>query len=233
MLNAAYKFRPNAPRADARRAFRVNFLWAMLLLVFVFAGGGAIEAAKVMSGPVVSIGPGSQFAIADFDGDGHPDLASVQAGQRNSGGGYWIEVNLSSVGRKFLQLAGPTGGLRIEARDVNGDHTVDLVLFTAWFRRPVAIFLNDGHGNFSRVPTAKFPGAFRQSNEKFLSVFPDATSGFGALPPSRDRICLNAANRLRDEFAPASLATSASPRILQRLVVSRAGRAPPLNALHA
>jgi hypothetical protein len=48
----------------------------------------------------------------------------------------------------------------IEARDVNGDHAPDLILATAWFKEPVAVFLNDGHGSFSRIEPAKFPVAF-------------------------------------------------------------------------
>jgi hypothetical protein len=234
MLDAIYKFRPKTTREDAGLNLRDVFLWALLLLLFVFAGGGTIEAANRMSRPAVSIGPGSQFAIADFDGDGHPDLASIQAGQNGAtAGNYWIEVNLSSVGREFLRLTGPTGGLRIEARDVNGDHSIDLVLFTAWFRQPVAIFLNDGHGNFSREAPSKFPGAFHRSNEKFGPASTAEADVAGALPPSRDRICLEARALLQSVFIEASVAPSSSPHVFRRFLISRAGRAPPSNTLHA
>jgi hypothetical protein len=234
MLDAAYKFTPKRHSEDTGRTLHGVFLWTLLLLLFVFASSGTIEAANRVSRPTISIGPGSQFAIADFDGDGHPDLASIQAGQDNAvADSYWIEVNLSSVGREFLRLTGPTGGLRIEARDVNGDHSIDLVLFTAWLRQPVAIFLNDGHGNFSRVATSKFPEAFRQSNEKLVSVFVHEAEAAGALLPSRDRICLDARGLPQDESLTASMTTPSSPNILRRSLISRAGRAPPSNTFYA
>ena len=231
MRNAAYKISRNAAGEGAHGALRDVLLWTALVLLFVFAGGSTIEAANVMSGPTVVMGPASQFAIADFDGDGHPDLATVQAEQRNSESGYWIEIDLSSVGREFLQLPASTGGLRIEARDVNGDHSVDLVLFTQWLRRPVAIFLNDGHGNFSRVATSKFPAAFRQSNEKFASVFGHEENTAGALPPSRDRICLDARGLPQGDSAAASIAKASSLHIVRPFLISQAGRAPPQNFL--
>lgn len=228
MLDAIYKFRPKTTREDARRNLHGVFLWALLLLLFVFACGGTIEAANRMSRPAASVGPGSQFAIADFDGDGHPDLASIQAGQNGTAANsYLIEVNLSSFGHEFLRLTGPAGGLRIEARDVNGDHSIDLVLFTAWFRQPVAIFLNDGHGRFSREAPSKFPGAFHQSNEKFGPASAAETNAACALPPSRDRICLEAKAMPQGVFIEAPVAPSSSLHIFRRFLISRAGRAPP------
>src|SRR6202043_727763 len=98
--------------------------------------------------------PGSDlsFSIGDFDGDSNPDLASVQAGQSDlTRTDYWVQLQLSVRGRQSFQIVAPIGGLQIVSRDVNGDHALDLVLTTTWLRRPVAILLNDGHGNFSRV----------------------------------------------------------------------------------
>jgi hypothetical protein len=231
-VEASYKFGPKTTREDARRVLHDVFLWVALLLLFVFAGGGTIEAANLMSRPAVSVGPGSQFAIADFDGDGHPDLASVQAQGNSAANAYWIEVQLSSVGREFLRLAAPTGGLQIEARDVNGDHTVDLVIFTALFRQPVAIFLNDGHGNFSREAPSAFPEAFGQTNEKFASSVRSEAGAAVALPSSRDRICLEARELSQNGSIVASIATSNSPHVFRRFLISRADRAPPSETLH-
>ena len=48
------------------------------------------------------------------------------------------QLNWQSAGfrdRRFFHLFAtyfPSGGLLIEARDVNGDHSVDLILSTAW-----------------------------------------------------------------------------------------------------
>ena len=61
-----------------RRCF-VQFL--LLLLFLGLVGGSAAANADVRKAHVSSGGPGLPFAIADFDGDLRPDLASVQTGK--------------------------------------------------------------------------------------------------------------------------------------------------------
>jgi hypothetical protein len=39
---------------------------------------------------------------------------------------------------------------------VNGDNVIDLVVSAAWLKSPVAVLVNDGHGNF----TIRDPAAF-------------------------------------------------------------------------
>jgi hypothetical protein len=99
----------------------------------------------------------SHFAIADLDGDAQPDLATVQVGQViASDARYWIHVQLSSGRRQFIGVTAPVGGLDLALTDVNGDQNLDLVVTTSWMNRPVAVLLNDGHGNF----TVRDPAAF-------------------------------------------------------------------------
>jgi hypothetical protein len=106
----------------------------------------------------------AQFAVADFDGDVRPDLATIESGSNHAGAtDYWVQLRLTTAGHQSIRLLAPAGGLWIEARDVNGDQAVDLVLTTAWFNQPVAILLNDGHGRFSRVQPATFSAAFGDS----------------------------------------------------------------------
>src|ERR1700730_12864341 len=178
------------PRGS-RRALRNLFLWLSLLLLFGLAWGSRAEAADIQqSGPVTLVGPGPQFAIADFDGDVRPDLASIQAGSNSSGTtDYWIQLQLTAAGRQSFRLVAPAGGLWIEARDVNGDHAVDLVLGTAWFNQPVAIFLNNGHGSFSRVEPAAFPGAFSECKTIGGSASNQAIDAVGVPPQSRAGTC--------------------------------------------
>jgi hypothetical protein len=142
----------------------------VLLLLSVSAGANTAKAAGIQNGVTLSSGPDLTIAIADFDGDRRLDLASVQTGRDESGSStYWIQFQFSSSGRESVQLVAPAGGLGIEARDVNGDHTVDLIFTTAWLRRPVAILLNDGHGRFSRVEPDAFPAAFNESGTNWAS----------------------------------------------------------------
>jgi hypothetical protein len=120
-------------------------------------------------------GPGLDVAFADFDGDMRTDSARVQHGRAASGGeSYAIDFRFSSTeAPTSMNVVAPRGGLRIEARDVNGDNAIDLVLTTAWFREPVAILLNDGHGNFSTTAPTTYPNAFDRPTSTLTATFPD------------------------------------------------------------
>ena len=90
------------------------------------------------------------------------DVARVESGRSEfPNTEYWIRLRLSAANWESIRLVGPAGGLELSARDVNGDATVDLVVSTAWSNRPVAIYLNDGHGTFTHADPAGFPNAFR------------------------------------------------------------------------
>jgi hypothetical protein len=134
----------------------IAFLFACLLIGLA-ARGEATPAPQVSefapSGHV-----SSHFAIADFDGDSKPDLATVQIGQITaSHARYWIEFKMSAGSRQFVGVTGPVGGLEIALRDVNGDSNLDLIVTTAWLNRPIAVLLNDGHGNFTVHDPESFP----------------------------------------------------------------------------
>ncbi|HTU33164.1 MAG TPA: VCBS repeat-containing protein [Candidatus Acidoferrum sp.] len=181
----------------------------------------------------VCTAPGLPFTIADFNGDQRPDFARVLDGGEVTAHGYdyaiWIQ--LSGSGRTLIRLVAPSGGLSIEARDVNGDHAVDLVLSTAWLKQPVAILLNDGHGRFSRVAPNAYPAAFsspkvgwQASANQTIEPIALAQESWGASPVqasgaiaiSSDGSCASAP---RAQFRRTSFAASC------------AGRAPPASLL--
>jgi hypothetical protein len=117
----------------------------------------AILRAGTFATPAV---PALGMAMADFTGDTHPDLATVQVYRFDSlAVGYWIEIQLTEGGRQFLQLAAPFGGLLIAPKDVTGDGNLDLIVRSAKSRAVVAVFLNDGSGHFSRAGTEAFANA--------------------------------------------------------------------------
>ena len=220
---------------------RLNLSWsravrlALALLCFVGSAGPAHAASTdPQSWPPTSTQVTSQFAIADFDGDSRPDLATVQAGVSSSWDAhYWIAFQLSSGPRQTLGITAPTGGLQITSRDVNGDSFLDVVVTTAWTNRPVAVLLNDGQGNFRASSPSAFPGAFTTSEKSWacttdevkdatavlLSRYPagNCSAGSRFSPPQ------NAAGLLL-QWAPRSSALS--------VVVSFLGRAPPSFVLH-
>ena len=209
----------------SRQRLRKPFLWTFLFLLFCFVGRA--RAADVGIEQITSTGPG-QFAIADFDGDVRPDSASIQAGPNSSGtASYWIQLRLSALGQQSIQLVAPAGGLRMEARDVNGDHSIDLVLATAWFRQPVAILLNDGHGNFSRLQPTAFPEAFNDSKTNWDSLANQVIGVLGVPPQSHANLCSKAGGSLRRRASTGSVLPTGAHFLVSLFLISHAGRAPP------
>jgi len=104
------------------------------------------------------------FAMADFSGDTHPDLATVALNRFDSANAqYVIEIQLSEGGHQFLRLTAPFGGLLITPKDVTGDGNLDLVIRSARSRIPVAVFLNDGYGHFVAADPNGFTKVLREA----------------------------------------------------------------------
>jgi hypothetical protein len=204
-----------------------SFGYALLLLVFGFAAAnGAVETTR--SAAAGRVETGDQLAIADFDGDLRPDLARVQAGASTPRGtDYWIQLQLSAARRQSIRLVAPAGGLQIEARDVNGDHAVDLVLSSTTFGQPVAVLLNDGHGSFSRVAPSAFPEAFNNPRTHWTSACNQETEAIGVPPQSHSSVC-RAANTFASIQPHAdSTATSREGSAFDFSFIFHANRAPP------
>jgi hypothetical protein len=221
-----FDVRPNL--GDTRRTARSPLLWVSLLVLFVSGGYNIAKGGAIQNGSAASAGPGLTVALADFDGDHRLDLASIQDGHGTADTStYWICLQFSTAGRQSIQLVAPPGGLQIEARDVNGDHAVDLVFTTAWFRQPIAIFLNDGHGSFSRAEPAAFPGAFSDSKALSAAGTHLAPAAVGLPPQSRARVDQAESARLHPR-SPARLILTASPIVpADAFLFFSAGRAPP------
>jgi hypothetical protein len=193
-------------------------------------GGRAVASTgtDLPSVPNASAGPGPSFAIADFDGDHRLDCATVNGGQAVSASNYeyWIELKLTAAGRQAIPVVAPFGGLAIEARDVNGDNAVDLVVTTAWLRQPVAVFLNDGHGRFSRAEPSEFPGAFDDSRGNWSSSSNQACDVIGIPPQPRSGICSDATS-LPDVRGPTDSIPAFRSAFRDFFLTAQAGRAPP------
>lgn len=130
---------------------------AVVLGLVFFAVGSARARAVETSGRGGLGAAGADFAFADFDGDRMPDLASVQAGpELASRTRYWIRFDFSLGNARTFAVTGPTGGLQIVSRDVNGDSFLDLIISTRLANEPVAVLLNDGAGNFRLADVGEF-----------------------------------------------------------------------------
>ena len=228
VYNSAPKFDVLAVLTNCRATRRYLLARSVILLLFLVVVGDRARAGEdVQNLPATSFGPGLPFAIADLDGDLRPDFASIQAGSNNSGGtDYWLQLHLAA-GRQSIRLVAPPGGLVIQARTVSGRHAADLVITTAWLRQPVAIFLNDGHGSFSRGKLTTFFGASCESGTNW-GVAPDQSgNAVGVLPQSRTAACLKARSlpNFRRHAYSIPLSTAGFP--LSSFHISHAGRAPP------
>ena len=197
-----------------------------LCLLSLLGLAGNIAAAHDQS--AASKPPGPSFAIADFDGDLHPDLASVEVASINSRNTiYSIQLRLTAAGRQVIRVAAPSGGLQIAARDVNGDHAIDLVLATAALGEPVAILLNDGHGGFKQVDQSDFPGALGNSGTS-LATEDSARSGTAdAPPPSRSDISVVASSSPYQTSRTLDAALHQPPFLSEISLTSGPCRAPP------
>jgi hypothetical protein len=216
-------------RSSLAMAELVSRLLGLLFLVAFVAGTAA--GSDIQSAPVSSVDPGLPLAIADFDGDLHPDLARVQIGRSEVGRtDYWIQFQLSGTGRQTIRVIAPAGGLQIAARDVNGDHAPDLVLTTSWFREPVAILLNDGHGSFSRVDPTAFPEAFTESETSWGSSPLQAPDAVGVPPQSRAGIFSTTARLPHAGSQVGAILASNCRFPFSAFLISHPGRAPPSEA---
>jgi hypothetical protein len=224
----------NSIRANSRPAVGAAVRFC-LLLIFAACMPHLVRAAAVdwPASSAVSTGLGLPFAIADLDGDNRPDFASVQSsrGATSSTDNYWVHLRLSASGKRYIRFAAPKGGLLIEARDVNGDNAVDLVFATAWLGRPVAILLNDGHGNFSQADPSAFPRAFTQPKSGWGSAavrFSDVPGSPQESPTGYFRLAIVLKN-LQPQKDSLRLP---GPELLPRSFLTlRAGRAPPIAIL--
>lgn len=210
-------------------SWKTGTIWLLLFLATPAALRAGAAAALPFTADGVSASVSSHFAIADFDGDNKPDFASVQDGQANtSTKRYWIGLRLSTGPRQFLGITAPVGGLQLVLRDVNGDNALDLIVTTTWLNRPIAVLVNDGHGNFAVSDPANFPAALG-SSEMVWKELAVTSKDFAAVPASRNFSGDAGANARGASLGNARrglLRTALSgPDLVS--VVSVLGRAPP------
>ena len=219
----------------SRLHLRKPACFAFLFLCAVSCFGSHGRAAAVPSPTASALSHAklpSRFAIADFDGDSRPDLATVEIGQIGpSRARYWIGFQLSSGPQQMIGVNAPVGGLNITSRDVDGDQSLDLIVTSAWLNQPVAVLLNDGHGNFTLTNPSAFP-AIVWSVEKMLRLAPFTVQD--AAPAALSSVSGDCA--FSEHASEASAAPDLPPFEISRhhpfpLSISVLGRAPP-PALH-
>jgi hypothetical protein len=204
---------------------------AFALLCFVGSSGSAHAASTGPQSWPPSQQVTSQFAIADFDGDRRPDLATVQSSSLDTH--YWITIQLSTGPRRTLSIIALKGGLQVIPRDVNGDDFPDIIVTTQWTNRPVAVLLNDGRGNFRAFSPSAFPGAFTTSEESYASATAETMNATPALLSRCPKgNCLKGSRFSSPRYLTVPRVLWTSHNLPFSSVVSFFGRAPPSFVLH-
>jgi len=214
------RFLPNAIRV---------FLGTVALIPYCGAAGST-SPTKAMNWPSSPIPGTGQFAVADFDGDSLPDIASVQVDQSaGHGARYRIQFSLSTGLQQVVSVMGPVGGLQIATQDVNGDEFLDLVVRSPWQEQPVAVLLNDGHGNFDAVQPASFPQIdWKSQSSQFVRLIQVTYPEVASLTRTRHKVHQPASGRSVATFATDTLGNldSTVPPIPES--ITQNGRAPPV-----
>ena len=219
-------------RMHKRLGLTTTPLGAGLVFCLVLGVPGRANAASTSTrqSPASSAGFNANFAIADFDGDRKPDLATVevQKGNSSSTSQYSIRLQLTAGAVQVFGVIAPAGGLQIVARDVNGDDALDVLVSTAWQHQQVAVLLNDGHGKFTLADAGAFPAAFRGSRRDWTSGTPALSDSTVLVrteypPGGLDRESEFDGPRVQFESARASVPLGCTRLFLFSLL----GRAPP------
>src|SRR5262249_45581307 len=149
---------------------------ASKVYVFVQTAGGALVQSATIS-TLNGAGP-TYGVVADFDGDGHPDLAianvnfsSVNVAFGNGSGGFRAQLGATGVGQTPGRLAGG---------DFNGDGHPHLAVPSASGNK-ISLMINNGTGGFgvpdvllTGSPTALVVADFNGDGKQDLAV---TTSG--------------------------------------------------------
>lgn len=136
----------------------VGILWSFCLLLFVWETAHSLDRSVMHLARTALVQGSTHFAIADFDGDLQPDLAMVRVARDGAPfAEYFVDLKFSTGRREPLGILGPAGGLEITPKDVNGDKLTDLVVTSQFDAKFLAVFLNDGKGNFRQAERSEFP----------------------------------------------------------------------------
>lgn len=109
---------------------------------------------------VPSAGIASAIVVADFNGDGKPDIALAHDGPGGSGDNDVTVLlgngdgTFSAPQKYLLPSGGAQGNILLASADLNGDGKPDLVAVD-WHRNSVSVLLTNGNGTFAAPLTSQ------------------------------------------------------------------------------
>jgi hypothetical protein len=220
-------------RDKVAKVARVSLSLLCLCVCAMVLGRNAAQAAQGTSGR--TNGFSAQFAIADFDGDRNPDVATVQVVREAAMDSFYsIRLQLSAGEESAIGIAGPQGGLELVARDVNGDDAIDLIVTTAMDSHFVAVLINDGHGKFTLAKPGAFPSIESDEGVRLVAAHGPAEE-CAALQFTRSTFGIEALRDAGTGLEPKSkfpLVGDCNAN-LPRVWRGKSGRSPPFSVFHS
>jgi hypothetical protein len=173
-------------------------------------------------------------AIGDLNADGRPDFAVAdRVGRRAAGFTYAIEVSIAGGRSESVAFDSDQDALSVTFRDVDRDRDLDVVVTGAVSRSVVAVWLNDGTGQFHRAaPQAAADSWLASSSALTDAPFPGAAAGESFVRTGAGAL---AADRTTEDvpLPLSTLATCGAFRTARASLSSLRPRAPPLAIRHA
>jgi hypothetical protein len=143
------------------RRLTIVALFAILCLIAPVASAqDGIRGALSQSAEWGAFNPASglELVAADFDNDQKPDGAVLIGGEHSKGRrAFRIEIHLTGARNASIPFFSSETWLEIEAVDVNRDGLTDIVVEKAFSHERVKIYLNHGHGRFTKARRKAFP----------------------------------------------------------------------------
>ena len=179
-INGGFNFHVSTADMDGDAVPDIMLASSSALEFLRGVGDGSFETSVLVASGVFSTDFSSSFALGDFDGDGHQDVAAVDG----------VNLNIFS-GRGDGTFAGPLQiaaplGTSVVAADFNGDGRPDLAITEIAFNDlgRVRVFINDSAGSFAggvayegiSFPTSILAGDFDRDGHIDI-----ATSGTSAV----------------------------------------------------
>jgi hypothetical protein len=120
-------------------------------------------ASQLIEGPLFRLGDaaapfGWSTIIGDFDTDGRPDVAVADHAGRSTGRyEYRLEFRVSGQRWRHVTFVSVHDAVTIRAADVDRDDDLDVIIGVPLTGETIAVWINDGHGNFSAGTTHQVP----------------------------------------------------------------------------
>ncbi len=154
-----------------RRSFALPaWICCAAALTLAAAFPAVAQRPAIFQAPGLSPSQQTVWVAADFDGDQKSDFVSLSAQTWGGlpGGGQTLRSGPADP-RIFASPSGFPANQRLRARDLDGDADRDVVLESS-SSVAIAVWLNDGHGNFQRGNLDDFQFELSHGNSQSLTA---------------------------------------------------------------